>query len=91
MATVMMGLVSECWSRGQTITYCLSIRAICKIMLLIMIVDDAPGIARISVAAFQQSILGGIADFFERTDLGSFGVSPVGAGKLMDCHLCRTA
>jgi len=48
--------------------------------LLMLIVDDAPGVARIRVAALQGPVLRSIAKLFEPTKFGAFVAGPVEAG-----------
>jgi hypothetical protein len=88
MATAMIVLLVDRCSRGHTITYCL-----CDVQndaLLMLIVDDAPGVARIRVAALQQPVFGSIAKLFKPTNFGSFVVSPVRAGKWNSGHTSGT-
>jgi hypothetical protein len=54
--------------------------------LLLLIVDDAPGVASIRVAAFQQSVLRGIAKLFEATNFGAFIITPIGARMWRNGH-----
>src|SRR5262245_4267836 len=50
------------------------------------VVDYAPRIACIGVAALQGPVFGSIADVFQPANFGSFVVSPVCAGKWNNGH-----
>src|SRR5262249_60819857 len=54
--------------------------------LLMPVVDYAPRIACIGVAALQGPIFGSIADLFQPANFGPFVVSPVRAGKWNNRH-----
>jgi hypothetical protein len=51
------------------------------------VVDYAPRIACIGVAALQGPVFGSIADLFQPANFGPFVVSPVRAGKWNNGHL----
>ena len=79
IATAMIALL---WVLARPYDHVLSINT-CNVeddTLLMLIVDDAPGVARIRVAALQGPVLRDITKLLEPTKFGAFVAGPVEAG-----------
>jgi hypothetical protein len=54
--------------------------------LMRLVVNNAPRIARVRVAALQGPALGGMASIFQPTNFSAFVVSPIRARKWRNAH-----
>jgi hypothetical protein len=57
--------------------------------LVPLVIHDAPGVARIGVAALQNPVVGSLTELLQSTDFGAFIGSPVMAEKEQRHHACE--